>query len=61
MQWDPMWRLDRPLGGLFPVMAAEGPRHRHRQGVGALSMHVAPPGHTDCCGTRWSDNPVRAS
>jgi hypothetical protein len=24
-------------------MAVEGPRHSHRQGVGALSMHVAPP------------------
>jgi hypothetical protein len=25
------------------VTAGEGPRHSHRQGVGALSMHVAPP------------------
>jgi hypothetical protein len=26
----------------------------------ALSMHVAPPSHTNCCGTRRSDSPVRA-
>jgi hypothetical protein len=24
-------------------MAAEGPRHSHRRGVGALSMHAVPP------------------
>jgi hypothetical protein len=28
---------------------------------GALSMHTVPPDHTDCCGTRMSDSPVRAS
>jgi hypothetical protein len=27
MQWDPVWRLYRPLRGLFPVMVAKGPRH----------------------------------
>jgi hypothetical protein len=26
-----------------------------------LSMHVAPPGHMDCCGTRRSDSVVTAS
>jgi hypothetical protein len=36
MQWDPMWQLYRPLGGLFPVTEAEGPRHSHRRGVGGI-------------------------
>jgi hypothetical protein len=26
-----------------------------------MPMHVAPPDHTDCCGTRRSDSPVRSS
>jgi hypothetical protein len=43
MQWDLVWRLCRPLGGHFPVMAGEGLRHSHRRGVWALSMHALPP------------------
>jgi hypothetical protein len=43
MQWEPVWRLSRPLGGHFPVTAGEGPRHSHDKVPGALSMHVAPP------------------
>jgi hypothetical protein len=33
MQWDPVWRLYRPLEGLFLVTAAEGPRRSNRRGV----------------------------
>jgi hypothetical protein len=42
MQWDLVWRLYRPLRGLCPLIATEGPRHSHRRGVAALSMHAAP-------------------
>jgi hypothetical protein len=44
MQWDPVWRLYRPLGGL-----PYGVRQRKVLGIaidevsGALSMHVVPP------------------
>jgi hypothetical protein len=36
MQWDPVWRLYRPLGELLLVMVVEGPRHSHRRGVGGI-------------------------
>jgi hypothetical protein len=32
--------LYRPHGGLFPVMAAEGPRHSHRRRVGGIVLVV---------------------
>jgi hypothetical protein len=57
----PVWRLYRPLEGLFPVMAAEDPRHSHRRGVGGIVHARGSPGHMDCCGTRRSDSPIRAS
>jgi hypothetical protein len=50
MQWDPVWRLYRPLRGLFPVTIAEGPRHSHWRGVGGIINAHGTPGHTDCCG-----------
>jgi hypothetical protein len=61
MQWDPVWQLYRPLGGLFPVTAAEGPRHSHGQGDGGIVYAHGDPGHIDCCSTRRSGSPVRAS
>jgi hypothetical protein len=57
----PSVALYRPHGGLFPVMAAEGPRHSHRRRVGGIVYAHGAPGHTDCCGTRKSDSSVRAS
>jgi hypothetical protein len=43
MQWDPVWRLYKPLRGLSPVMTAKVPRHSHRQGVGGIVYaHGAP-------------------
>jgi hypothetical protein len=44
----------------FPMMAAKGPRHSHRRGVGGIVYAHGASGHTDCCGTRRSDSPVRA-
>jgi hypothetical protein len=38
------------------VMAAEGPRHSHRRGVGGIVYARGAPGHTDCCGTHRSDS-----
>jgi hypothetical protein len=61
MQWDLVWRLYKPLRGLFPVTAAKGPRHSHRRGVGGIVYARGALGHTNCCGTHMSDNPVRAS
>jgi hypothetical protein len=61
MQWDPVWRLYRPLRCLFPVTTAEGPRHIHQQGVGGIVYARGALGHTNYCGTRRSDNPVGAS
>jgi hypothetical protein len=55
MQWDPVWRLCRTLGGHFPVMAGEGPRHSHRCGVRGIVYARGVPGHTDYCGTYRSD------
>jgi hypothetical protein len=42
-------------------MAAEGPRHSHRRGVGGIVYARGAPGHTDCCGTRKSDSPIKTS
>jgi hypothetical protein len=56
-----MWRLYKPLGGLYPLTVAEGPRYRHQRGVGGIVYARGAPGHTDCCGTHKSDNPIRAS
>jgi hypothetical protein len=61
MQWDPVWLLYRPLGVLFPVTTAYGPRHSHRRGVGGIVYAGGASRHTDCCGTRRSDRLVRAS
>jgi hypothetical protein len=61
MQWDPVCRLCWPLGGHFPVTAGKVQDIAIDEVSGALSMHVAPPVHMDWCGTRRSDNPVRAS
>jgi hypothetical protein len=36
----PSVALYRPHGGLFPVMAAEGPRHSHRRRVGGIVLVV---------------------
>jgi hypothetical protein len=60
MQWDPVWRLYRPLGVLFTMTAAEGPRHSHRQGVRGIGYARGAPSHMDCCGTHRSDSLVRA-
>jgi hypothetical protein len=43
------------------MMAAEGPKHSHQCGVGDIVHARGITAHTDCCGTRISDNPVRAS
>jgi hypothetical protein len=42
-------------------MAVEGPRHSHQRGVVGIAYARGAPSHTDCCGTRMSDSPVRAS
>jgi hypothetical protein len=36
LQWDPNWWLYKPLEGIFPVVAAKGPRHSYRRGVGGI-------------------------
>jgi hypothetical protein len=46
---------------LFLVMIAEDPRHSHRRGVWGIVYARGTPSHMDCCGTRRSDSPVRAS
>jgi hypothetical protein len=51
MQWDPVWRLYKPLRGLFPLTAVEGPRHSHQRGVGGIVYARGTPSYTDCCGT----------
>jgi hypothetical protein len=61
MQWDLVWRLCRPPKGHFNMTAGEGPRHSHRRGVWGIVYACGTPGHMDCCGTRRSDSPVRAS
>jgi hypothetical protein len=61
MQLDPVWRLCRPLGDHFPVTTGEGPRHSHHQGVGGIVYARGAPDRMNCCGTRSSDSPVRAS
>jgi hypothetical protein len=61
MQWDPVCRLCRPLGGHFPVTAGEGPGHSHQQSVGGIVYAHGAPVHTNCCGNHWSDSPIRAS
>jgi hypothetical protein len=61
MLWDPLWQLCRPLEGHFPVMAGEGPRHRHRRGIGGIVYAHGAPGLMDYCGTHRSDSPIRAS
>jgi hypothetical protein len=38
-----VWRLYRPLGGLFPVTAAKGPRHNHRRGIGGIVYACSAP------------------
>jgi hypothetical protein len=43
------------------VTIANGPRHSRRQGVGDIVYARGAPSHMDCCGTRRSDSPVRAS
>jgi hypothetical protein len=45
----------------FPCDTVEGPRHSYRRGVGGIVYARGAPGHMDCCGTRRSDSPVRAS
>jgi hypothetical protein len=62
MQWDPVWRLYRPLRGLpYDVRQRKVLDIAIDEVSGALSMHVAPPGHTDCYGIGRSDSPVRPS
>jgi hypothetical protein len=61
MQWDPMWQLYKPLGGLFHVTTAEGPRNSHRRSIGGIVYARGTPGHMDCCGTRMTDSPIWAS
>jgi hypothetical protein len=61
MQWDPVWRLYRPLNDLFPVTMGEGPRHSHRQGVRGIVYARGALGHMDCCGTHRSDIHIRVS
>jgi hypothetical protein len=58
IQWDLVWRLYRPLRGLFPVTAVKGPKHSHRRGVRSIVYAGSAPGHTDCCGIHRSDSPV---
>jgi hypothetical protein len=40
---------------------AEDPSYCSRRGVAGIVYAHGAPGHTDCCGTRRSDSPVRAS
>jgi hypothetical protein len=40
---------------------AEDPRYCSRHGVGGIVCACGGPSHMDCCGTRRSDSPVRAS
>jgi hypothetical protein len=45
----------------FPMTAVESPRQSHRQGVRGIVYARGAPSHTECCGTRRSDSPIRAS
>jgi hypothetical protein len=40
MQWDPVWRLYRPLEGLFPVRTTKDLDIAIDEVLGALSMHT---------------------
>jgi hypothetical protein len=42
MQWDPVRRLYRALVGLFPVMAADGPRQPSMRCQGIVYVSSAP-------------------
>jgi hypothetical protein len=43
IQWDPMWRLYRPLGDVFPVQQRKVLDIAIDEVSGALSMHAVPP------------------
>jgi hypothetical protein len=61
MQWDPVWRLYRPLGGLpYHVQQWRVLDIAIDEVLGIVYARGAP-GHIDCCGTRRSDSPIRAS
>jgi hypothetical protein len=62
MEWDPVWRLYRTLGGLFHVDIRECKvlDIAIDKVSGALSMHAVPPAIQIVCGTHKSDSPIRA-
>jgi hypothetical protein len=61
MKWDPVWRLYRPLGGIFPMTTAESPRHSYRRGVEGIIYAYGTPDQTDYYDTHRSGSHVRAS
>jgi hypothetical protein len=56
-----LWRLllDPSKDNCFDQV--EDPRQRSQRGDRVILFARGAPDHTDCCGTRRSDNPVRAS
>jgi hypothetical protein len=66
MQWDLVWRLYRPPPPPWRPFSCDIRQQKVLdiaidEVLGPLSMHVAPPAIWIVCGTRRSDNPVRAS
>jgi hypothetical protein len=58
---DLVWQLLLDPSKVTHFVQAEDPRQRSRWGVGGIVNAHGAPGHMDCCGTRKSDSPVRAS
>jgi hypothetical protein len=56
-----LYLLYRPLECLFPVTTVEGPKHSHRRGVRGIIYACSVLSHTDYCGTRRTESPIRAS
>jgi hypothetical protein len=59
--WDLVWRLLLDPLKVNHFDQVKDPRQCSRRGVGGIVYAPGAPSHTDCCGARRSDSPVRAS
>jgi hypothetical protein len=56
-----MWSLLLDPSKVNHFDQTEDPKEHNRRGVGGVVCAHGAPGHTDCCCTRKSGSPVRAS
>jgi hypothetical protein len=56
-----VWRLLLDPSKVNHFDQVEDPRQCSRRGLRGITYARGTPGHMDCCGTRTSDSPVRAS